>query len=72
MPVGWRSASAASISDKVATDSAAISPTEARDAAAKRFLAAPSATVSTSVFQPPQCGHLPCQRGLVPPHSPQV
>ena len=34
--------------------------------------AAASATVSISVFQASQCGHLPSQRGLVPPHSVQV
>jgi hypothetical protein len=31
-----------------------------------------SATVSTSVFQAPQDGHLPSQRGLVPPQALQV
>ena len=69
MPVGWRSASAASISDSVATDSAGVRP---RDGVAKRFLAAPSSTDSTSVFQAPQLGHLPCHFGLVPPHSVQA
>ena len=43
-----------------------------RDAVAKRCLAAPSATASTSVFQAPQLGHLPSHFGLVPPHSVQV
>jgi hypothetical protein len=33
---------------------------------------AESATVSTSVFQAPQPGHLPSQRGLVPPQALQV
>jgi len=41
---------------------------------AKRFLdgALDSATDSISVFQAPQCGHLPSHFGLVPPHSLQV
>ena len=34
--------------------------------------AADSATVSSSVFQALQCGHLPSHFGLVPPHSLQV
>lgn len=67
MPVGVRATSVASMSAKVATALAGASE-------AKRFLPAPalSATDSTSVFQAPQPGHLPSQRGLVPPHSLQV
>jgi len=66
MPVGVRATSAASMSDSTATPDAGAS-------AAKRFLPgpAPSATVSTSVFQASQCGQRPSQRGLVPPQSVQ-
>ena len=31
-----------------------------------------AATVSTSVFHAPQCGHWPCHFGLWPPHSVQL
>ena len=31
-----------------------------------------AATVSTRVFQVPQCGHWPCHFGLWPPHSVQL
>jgi len=34
--------------------------------------AAGVATVSTSVFQVPHCGHCPCHFGEEPPHSVQV
>jgi len=71
MPVGWRCTSRASISDNVATGWLAVSP---RESDCIRFFTGPvgSATDSTSVFQASQCGHLPSQRGLVPPHSLQV
>jgi len=68
MPVGWRSISLASMSASGITTAVLASE-------AKRLLrlgAAPSTTVSISVFQASQCGHLPSQRGLVPPHSVQV
>ncbi len=66
-PVGLRSTSLASISDNTAICAVGAS-------AAKRFLvpAAGSATDSTRVFQALQWGHLPSQRGLLPPHSLQV
>ena len=68
MPVGVRSISLASMSASAVTSAVLASD-------AKRLLrpaAAASATVSISVFQASQCGHLPSQRGLVPPHSVQV
>jgi hypothetical protein len=30
------------------------------------------ATLSTNVFQAPQCGHWPCHFGETPPHSVQL
>lgn len=67
MPVGVRSTSDASMSASVATALLGAS-------AAKRcfVVAGLSATDSTSVFQAPQWGHLPSQRGLTPPQSLQV
>ena len=66
-PVGVRATSAASISDSVATGWPLASDW-------KRFFAGPaaSATVSSSEFQAPQCGHLPSHLALLPPHSRQV
>ena len=54
------------------SSSAVTSELGARDA--KRFLDAPaaSATVSISVFQAPQAGHLPSHLGLLPPQSVQT
>src|SRR5690606_39205540 len=67
-PVGVRCTSRASMLDSAITSLVLAS-------AAKRFFTGgppPSATPSTSVFQASQAGHLPSQRGLVPPHSLQV
>ncbi len=54
------------------SDSAVTSAVLASEA--KRFFAGAvvSATDSISVFQAPQCGHLPSHLGLVPPHSVQT
>src|SRR4051812_43978073 len=67
MPVGCLSTSLASISDSTATADDFVS-------GAKRCRPATgdSATVSISVFQASQCGHLPSHLALVPPHSVQV
>jgi hypothetical protein len=68
MPVGVRCTSAASMSASTATSAVFAS-------AAKRLrpgAAAASGAVSTRVFQASQWGHLPSQRGVVPPHSVQV
>jgi hypothetical protein len=46
--------------------------TSARADPPKRFFGAVSSTDSTSVFQAPQLGHLPCHLGSTPPHSVQV
>ena len=54
------------VKNRFATPSRGLTPGEA---VAKRGLAAPSSTASTSVFQAPQLGHLPCHFGLLPPHS---
>ncbi len=68
MPVGCRSISLASMSPSAATSAVLASE-------ANRLRLAPagvSATVSISVFQASQLGHLPSQRGVEPPHSVQV
>jgi hypothetical protein len=68
-------ASWASISASVDTASAPCRPAaSAGPEAAYRCREAPStsATVSTSVFQAPHCGHLPCHLETVPPHSVQA
>ena len=67
MPVGVRSISLASMSASAATSAALAS-----DANRLRAGAPDSGTVSIRVFQASQCGHLPSQRGLVPPHSVQT
>ena len=67
MPVGVRSNSLASISASVATSAVLAS-----EAKRLRAGAADSATVSMRVFHASQWGHLPSQRGVVPPHSVQV
>ncbi len=65
--VGVRAVSTASISDSVATGALLLS-------AWKRWPlpAAGSAGPSSRVFQAPQPGHLPIQRGLAAPHSVHV
>ena len=52
--------------------SAATAAVLASEAKRWRPPAPASGTVSISVFQASQCGHLPSQRGLEPPHSVQV
>ena len=67
-PVGWRGVSRASISDRLRTGLLLAS-------GAYRWAAADGAddsTVSSSVFQALQCGHLPCHFAVVPPHSAQT
>jgi peptide/nickel transport system ATP-binding protein len=65
-PVGVRGTSATTISLKVATGCAWPMPW-------KRLCApAPSARLSSSVFQASHCGHLPSHFGLLPPHSRQM
>ena len=63
---GVRATSAASISLSVATGWRLASGWK------RCVAAAASARASSSVFQAPQCGHLPSHFGLVPPHSLQV
>ena len=74
MPLGVRATSVASMAASGITAWACASPAYWPLAALMRFLPPPldSATVSSSVFQAPQPGHLPSQRGLVAPHSVQV
>ena len=66
MPVGMRSDSRASISDRFCNLAAGASDSK------RLFGVAFSATVSTSVFQALQPGHWPCHFGLVAPHSVQL
>ena len=64
-PVGVRGTSATTISLSVATGCVPLRLW-------KRCVERPSARASCSVFQAPQCGHLPSHFGLLPPHSLQV
>ena len=66
-PVGVRAMSVAAMSP-----SRVISAVFASDANRLRTGETGSATDSTSVFQAPQCGHLPSHLALVPPQSLQV
>jgi len=68
MPVGCRSTSDASISDKVVTGWLATNPLPP---AAYRLRGAASSMDSTSVFQAPHCGHFPSHLEEAPPHSVQ-
>ncbi|MPM59358.1 hypothetical protein SDC9_106198 [bioreactor metagenome] len=72
MPLGVRATSCASMAASGVTACDCARPEY--EGALRRFLPplALSAMVSTRVFHAPQDGHLPSQRGLVPPHSEQV
>jgi hypothetical protein len=68
MPVGVRSTSLASIWLRMASSALGARPLAPL---LSRFLPVlgVSTTLSTRLFQALQCGHLPSQRGVVPPHS---
>ncbi len=70
-PVGLRATSTASMA---ASGCTAVDGANAANAPPRRFLppVAASATASTRLFQAPQPGHLPSQRGLLAPHAWQV
>jgi hypothetical protein len=66
MPVGWRGTSTALTRDKSTTCAVSAAHDWKR-----AFFGSGAAMSSCRVFHSPQCGHLPCHLGTVPPHSVQ-
>ena len=67
MPVGSRGTSAA-----VTLESSCTCVVSAAHDWKRAFFGSGAAMPSCKVFHSPQCGHLPCHLGTVPPHSVQV